>query len=249
MQESPIAQLIRYGYLPPGEYPSMDDARVVDAIERYRDFMQVCTRDLESLFSIPRCGCPDIAADDTGSGSWPVGCHAEYPKNHAFAVFFDLSGMPSHWKSAFEAAWDLVVKAYANIGIVFFRVADRKKANTIVTWQRGSGWIGLAIVPRGPKCGQTIWAKYDNRYGSSFSIDRLINQLAYLMAHEFGHNMGMSHTRGGIMNPSLINGTFHSDQWRKNDPAFATLKRYFGGEPVELESPTWSIPQPEQPRE
>ena len=249
MTIKPIVQLIRYGYLPPGRYPSMDDARVVDAISRYRDFMQVYTRDIESLFSIPRCGCPDVETDATGSGSWPVGCHSEWPRNHAFAVFFDMAGMPRHWTSAFDAAWELVMQAYANIGIAFFRTMERAKANTIVTWQRGNGWIGLAIVPRGPRCKDRIWAKYDNRYGSSFSLQRLINQLAFLMAHEFGHNMGMSHTRGGVMNPSLISGTFHADQWRKDDPAFSILKRYFGGEPVAVDAPIWTIPQPEQPRE
>lgn len=240
-----VAQLIQYGYLPPGSYDSLGDVRVVDAIERYRDFMQLQTLDVESLFSIERCGCPDVMPDSTGSGSWPVGCHPEWPENHAFAVFYASSNIPSHWRAAFDEAWALVIEAYADIGIAFFRTGDRRRANTIVTWQRGNGWIGLAIVPRGPRCGQTIWAKYDNRYGSSFSPERLVNQLSYLMAHEFGHNMGIGHTRGGVMNPSLINGTFHRDQWRRSDPAYPILRRYFGGDPI---APVYSIPQPEQPR-
>ncbi len=241
-----IKKLIQYGYLPNGAH-KLDDLRVVDAIEKYRDFNQLYTLSTESLFKIPRCGYPDIVPDSTGSGSWPKGCHPEYLNNHAFAVYFDLAGMPSHWKPAFDQAWSLVQQAYANIGMAFFRVFERSKANSIVTWQRGSGWIGLAIVPRGPKCGQTIWAKYDTRYGASFPLQRLIWQLAFLMAHEFGHNMGTSHTRGGIMNPSLINGTFYPDQWRRNDPLLPTLTRWFGGVPITPSPPEWSIyPLPQE---
>lgn len=245
-----VEQLFQYGYLIPGAYDTLNVWDVEEAIQRYRDFLQLPDATVGELFELERCGCPDIQLDQSGSGSWPSGCHREYPGNHAFAVYFDLAGFPPHWKNAFDEAWELVQQAYADVGMIFFETKDRRKANTIVTWQRGSGWIGLAIVPRGPRCGQTIWAKYDNRYGSSFSLERLINQLAFLMAHEFGHNMGMSHTRGGVMNPTLINGTFHPDQWRKNDPAYNQyLKRYFGGEPVTPTAPIWTIPSPEQPRE
>lgn len=237
-----ISQLIQYGWLNPTEVNN--DERVEDAISKYRDFMQVTTLDLDSLFSIERCGCPDISPL-TGSGSWPVGCHQEWPSNHSFAVYFTESTRPQHWNNTFQDAWDLVISAYSDIGIAFFETTNRSKANTIVTWQRGAGWIGLAIVPNSPRCGQQIWAKYDNSYGSSFSRERMVNQFAYLMAHEFGHNMGLGHTRGGIMNASLTNGTFSETQWR-NDPAYSTLRRWFGGEPI---APTWSIPQPEQPRD
>lgn len=242
-----IQSLIHYGYLPPGKYGSQYDEAVVKAIAKYREFNQLYTLDVESLFKIPRCGMADFGPDSTGSGSWPSGCHKEeWPNNHSFAVYFDMTSFPKHWEPAFDKSWSLVQQAYADIGMAFFRTMTRSKANTVVTWQRGSGWIGLAIVPRGPKCGQQIWAKYDNRYGSSFAIEKLIYQLAFLMAHEFGHNMGMSHTRGGVMNPSLINGIFYPDQWRRNDPAFPLLKRFFGGEPIVTAAPIWSIPiQPE----
>ncbi len=245
-----IEKLIKYGYLPAGEYESLDDSRVVAAIAQYRDFLQVKTLDIYSLFNLPRCGEPDIVADEPlGSGSWPKGCHPEWPNNHSFAIYFDMSNMPKHWQPAFERAFALVQAAYANIGIVFFRTMDRKKANTIVTWQRGSGWIGLAIVPRGPKCGQQIWAKFDTRYGITFPLEKLVFQLAFLLAHEWGHNMGLSHTRGGIMSPTLINGIFHEDQWRRNDPALNTLIRFFDGIPVVQDAPIWGIPPFEQPSE
>lgn len=247
---SVVEQLSKYGYLPPKGHGTLNTNDVEEAIQRYRDFLQLPDISIGELFSLERCGCSDIQADQSGSGSWPSGCHPEYPDNHSFAVYFDLAGFPSHWKAAFNQAWELVQQAYADIGMIFFETKDRRKADTIVTWEAGRNWIGLAIVPRGPKCGQKgVWTKYDIRYGSSFALERLINQLAFLLGHEKGHNMGLSHTSGGIMNPVLINGTFHSNQWRRNDPAFPTLKRWFGGEPIVPTAPIWTIPSPEQPRD
>lgn len=252
-RELVIRKLIRYGHLQDvtwGELStlSIHDDRVDGAIASYRWFMGLSESvPLGEAFSIERCGCPDIqpVTADAGSGSWPSGCHPEFPSNHSFAVYFTRSGMPRHWEKAFDEAWSKVQIAYADIGMAFFETQDRSKANTIVTWERGRGWIGLAIVPRGPKCGQRIWAKYDTRYGSSFSLGQLVNQLAHLMAHEFGHNMGLGHTRGGIMNPTLLNSPFTDTAWR-GTPSFATLKRFFTGEPLDI-APIWTIPQPEQP--
>jgi len=240
-----VEQLYQYGYLIPGAYETLNVYDVEDAIQRYRDFLGLPDISIGDLFSLERCGVEDISPDQTGSGSWPSGCHEEYPNNHSFAVHFDLAGMPSHWKPAFEQAWTLVKQAYADVGIVFFETKNKSKANTLVTFQKGAGWIGLAIVPRGPKCGQRIWAKFDNRYGSNFSLERLINQLAHLMAHEFGHNMGLGHTRGGIMNPTLLNTPFTPTAWR-GTPSFSTVARWFSGIPVTTD-PIWTIPQPEQP--
>jgi hypothetical protein len=186
------------------------------------------------LFEVERCGCPDYSiegavAEEAGRGSWPVGCHREFPNNHAFALFIDKSGMPGYLRPHFDVAWLLCRQAYADIGIVFFEVDSQSKANTVVTWQRGRGWIGLAIVPRSPQCRDRIWAKFDNRYQPR----DMVNQWARLLAHEFCHNMGLSHTRGGIMNPSIVSGPFTPTAWR-GDPSEPALTRFFGGQPVDL---------------
>lgn len=213
--------------------------------------MQLQTLDLESLFSIERCGCPDITPDATGSGSWRAGCPStpEWPNNHAVIYRVDKSRMPSYLRDSFEDAWALMVQAYADVGLAIIRRDAGSTYNSLVTFEPGRGWIGLAIVGRNHTCGTRMWAKFDTRYGSSFSRERLIWQWAFLLAHELGHNCGLGHTRGGIMNPSLINGTFHPDQWRRSDPAFPSHKRWYGGEPLTDSAPIWTIPQPEQPRE
>jgi len=182
------------------------------------------------LFEVERCGYPDYSIEAAnGSGSWPSGCHPAWKNNHAFSLQVNKSGMPSYLQPIFEQAFELVRQAYANIGMVFVREDNNDRANTLVTWQRGAGWIGLAIVPRSPRCGERIWAKFDNRYQPS----QLLHQWARLLAHEFGHNMGMSHSRGGIMNPSIASGPFTPTAWR-GDPSESILKRYFGGVPVNL---------------
>lgn len=237
---------------------SLDDESVKDATASFQEFMAdsfdkfssehhsrigVADGDIGpatlDLLEMPRCGFPDYTQEDlmlaNGSGSWPVGCHPDWPNNHAFSVQVNKSSMPSFLgsrtdeNSVFEKAWRLQRLAYADMGIVYVRDDNNSRANTLVTFQRGRGWIGLAIVPRNPKCGDRIWAKFDVRY----SPRDLLNQWARLLAHEFGHNMGMSHFRGGIMNPSIVSGVFTPTAWR-GDPAERTLARWFGGDPVDL---------------
>lgn len=182
------------------------------------------------LFAVERCGYPDYTIEAAnGAGSWPANCRADHPNTHTFSVQVNKSGMPSYLRETFEPAFELVRQAYANMGILFIREDDNDRANTLVTWQRGSGWIGLAIVPNSPRCGDRIWAKFDNRYQPS----QLLDQWARLLAHEFGHNMGMSHSRGGVMNPSITSGKFTPTAWR-GDPSESILRRYFGGVPVDI---------------
>lgn len=204
------------------------------------------------LLNIERCGHPDYEMSveaATGSGSWPAGCHPDWPGVHTFTVQVDKSGMPSFLgqkddpNSLFEQAFARMREAYANIGIVFIREDKNNKANTLVSWQRGSGWIGLAIVPNRFSCGLRIWAKFDNRYAPS----QMFDQWARLLAHEFGHNMGMSHSRGGIMNPSISSGPFTKTAWR-GDPSEAILRRNFGGEPIVINPPKPEPPKPDDPK-
>jgi hypothetical protein len=239
---------------------TLDDAAVRTAVASYQSFMGADFDRLSAryhgrpgvadglvgpatmdLLDLPRCGCPDFLAAAVGSGSWPAGCHPDWPNNHAFTVNVNKSGMPAYLADVVEDAWGLCRASYADIGIVFIREDGNTRANTTVTWTRGAGWIGLAIVPSGPRCGDTIWAKFDNQYRPS----ALLDQWARLLAHEFGHNMGMGHSRGGIMNPSIVTGPYTRTAWR-GDPSEALLTRYFGGVPVDV-SPDPPTPDPDDP--
>ena len=197
------------------------------------------------LLQIDRCGEADYhrvsaaTEEATGSNSWPAGCHPDWPDNHTILVAVDDRRIPSFWgrvgdsDSVFEQAFELVRQAYAQIGLVMIRVPNTGHYNTIISWETGRGWIGLAIVPGSPPSCQTkIWAKFDIRYRPSDSV--LISMLARLLAHELGHNVRLGHSRGGIMNSSIVGGPFTFDEWI-GDPSESILNRFFGGVAVDLD--------------
>lgn len=231
---------------------TLADTEVRVAFASYMDFMglplevsatgKLTPEALGAVF-MPRCGCadypvveyayPDVVGDSlTGRGSWPAGCHPQFPGRHTFTVQVDKRGMPSYLAGVgtdpgpFEQAWQLCAAAYADMGIAFIR-QDNEQANTLITFQVGLGWLGLAAVPSRFSCALRVWAKFDNRYRPS----ALIDQWARLLAHELGHNMGMSHFRGGIMNSTLTSGKFTERAWR-GDPAESRLRTYFGATPI-----------------
>lgn len=196
-----------------------------------------------ALFEVQRCGCPDYPIEGQaggGSGSWPEGCHPEYPDDHVMSIYLNKSNMPSFLgsrddpNSACERALDLCIRSYARVGLRIIRLQSASSASSVMSFTRGRGWIGLAIVPSSFSCrmGQ-IWAKFD----TSYSPSALIDQWARLFAHELGHNCGWGHWRGGIMNPSIIGGVYDVDEW-VNDPSWERVKRSFGGKPIDNGGPT-----------
>lgn len=242
-----------------GDLPLTSDA-VKTAIRSYQDFMR---EDFDRisieehgrpgiadgepgpatmrLFAVQRCGCPDFPSGTepaVGRGSWPAGCTKEYPENHTFAIYWDKRNMPGFLVGVIDRCIELCYAAYRDMGIVFITSPDRQRCNTVASWERGRGWIGLAIVGQNQTCSSRIWAKYDTRYQPR----ALTDQWARLLAHEFGHNMGLRHHRGGIMNPSITSGPFTETAWR-GDPAESILRRWFGGEPV----PPKDEPNPPEP--
>ena len=184
------------------------------------------------LFSVERCGCPDFAADvdaATGSGSWPSGCHERYPSNHAITVNVKPNRMPAFLQPVFETVWSNVESAYAEIGLKLIRTDGDTAANIQFSFEPLSGsTIGLAIVGRGQRCGTSIWAKFEPGYRPS----NVVREWTSLVKHELGHNMGLSHSQGGVMNPSIVPGLPVS--WI-GDPSAPILTRWFGGEPVPVD--------------
>jgi hypothetical protein len=231
--------LIRYGHLKLKESTvdrlSLDLPVVQDAIYSYRQYVGPTTLDINSLFAIPRCGQPDFGVQASRT-SWKKGCDARFPNNHSVVYRVDKTRMPLFLRDTFEAAWDLMRQAYAEIGLVIIRDDTTSNYNSLVTFEKGRGWIGLAIVGNNHTCRTKIWAKFDTVYKPS----DLLNQWARLLSHEVGHNCGLSHSRGGIMNASILPGVFTKDAW-KNDPLFNSLKIWFGGLPV-TQIPIWNIP-------
>lgn len=224
----------------------LTDPRFERALASYQDFMIECLDPLclqhhgrparangmrgpatDDLFKLPRCGCCDYGENvqaATGTGSWK-GCH-DVGDFHAATAYIDDQYMPSFLKPVWDKVWERSAAAYAEIGLRWTRVGDRGEANTIISFERGrKSWIGLAVVGQNESCTSTIWAQFL----ASYNPDDTVAMWTELVMHELGHNASLQHSRGGVMNPSIVRGLPAS--W-KDDPSEPILRRLYGGEPV-----------------
>lgn len=255
--EQIIAFLKQFGYLPE-EYAgdSIDDPVVQQALAEYQAFDAnvdlYCHREhgralipdggigpaTIAAMSAPRCGHPDTdaAVPAQGTGNW-AGCHG-IGDFHRAIVRVNESGMPSHLRGVF---WEQVIpnvrESYRELGMDFVISTGAGNRNIDFSFvPRSDGWIGLAIVGTNQSCGSTIWCRYLATYRPS----DVVNEWTTLIKHELGHNCGLRHSNGGVMNPSIVRGLPVS--WR-GDPSEPILRRWFGGEPVPPETP----PDPPEP--
>ena len=176
-----------------------------------------------------------------GQGNWK-GCH-EIGSYHCATVGVNTSGLPSFLKPLFLQVLKNVQAAYAGVGLLFRFIKDGAdmitgesfagNINTEMSFVGSSdGWIGLAIVGTGETCGGKIWCKFLNTYRGGSDDASILTQWTTLLKHELGHNCGRSHTNGGVMNPSIVNGL--PVEWGSNDPSTGWLKGQFGGVPVPI---------------
>ena len=199
------------------------------------------TRD---LFEVARCAVPDYSLDAepaVGTGNWSR-CHGvgNFHRSH---IYIDRSTMPAFLVPIWEQVWANVLRSSREIGCDLVLVDDPRNCNSKWSWTPLGGPIGLAIVGRNLKCDDSIWARYEPKYQGGSTTESRTNQQSSLCQHEDGHNKGLPHTRGGIMNPSIING-LPMGTW-KNDPSEPVLKRLYGGEPVPGGNPLPpDVPQP-----
>lgn len=265
--EHTVDFLKQYGYLPKSYKPTkagFEDVAITSAIAKFQRFDANVKRLKEETgeplledgvpggatllaMQLPRCACEDpIEEPAIGSGGWS---ECIEPDEHGAIVEVDQSNLPSFLKPVFQAVLSNVQKSYAEIGLLFvFRDKSTKedlivggpvdgRTQTDLTFTRGSGWIGLALV--GPfSCGRKAWLKL--HYG--YQPRNVAREWTTLIKHELGHNCGLRHSSGGVMNPSIVGGLPVS--WR-GDPSHSTLVRWFGGEPVDI--PGGDEPEPPSP--
>lgn len=250
-------------------YPtSLQDPLVVHAIQSYQSFLAPALEPLiakhyperascsvnvdgkvgpamEELFNAPRCEYPDHgivhASAAIGSGSWKS-CH-DIGNFHAASVRINRSNLPSFLAPLFDEVLRRVTAAYDEIGLRFW-FDGRSPVQTEMSFVTSSdGWIGLAIVPNTAlSCGSSpIWLRLLATYRGGSTDEAIITQWTSLIKHELGHNCGLSHSSGGVMNPSIINGLPVS--W-KGDPSEQLLRSRFGGVPIPADVPTPPLPPP-----
>ena len=185
-----------------------------------------------------RCGCADYPDPNeaTGSGGWPK-CDPERPDVHSIRINLNTSRMPSAVRGYIDQALAASVAAYAEIGLAvrYIMDGDPQAAEIEKEWQPLAGsTIGWNQFPQANTCNQTITGKLDTAWTPSDW-----RYFASLEIHETGHGVGLQHTRGGVMNPSITGNISYI-----NDPSYGTLKRYYGGEPIETKP---SEPKPDKP--
>lgn len=239
---------------------TVDDAAVKEAVQSYQRFQRPVLDGLSAmhhgrrsiadgsvgpatrdLLELPRCDVPDFVLSDEaiGSGRWGQCALDQFPSNNAVRVHWDTSRIPAFLSPVFDnEVWPNVVAHYGEIGMGLVRVENKPDANIACRFtvpQQESGnlrgnWIGLAIVGwSGIKCSEQIWALFDLNYRPA----NVVREWTTLVDHEIGHNMGLNHSSGGIMNPSIIRGL---NGW-VGDPSESILNQWFGGNPVEKPTP------------
>jgi len=262
--EGQVRFLEDYGYLSSEDAVNVkdfDDIQLRSAIEKFKRIDMNVER-IQSVvgdeqvavgmaMDMPRCQVKDIdigAEAAIGSGGWS-GCLKS--GQHAAIVEVDQTFLPDFLEGSFRQVLINTQLAYAEIGLLFiFRDKLTKddlitgsyvegQPQTVLTFVRGKGWIGLALV--GPfSCGQKAWLKLDPQYRPS----AVVTEWTTLLKHELGHNCGLRHSSGGVMNPSIVRGLPVS--WR-GDPHESTLSRLYGGDPVEI--PGGTPEPPDKPPE
>lgn len=233
-------------------YKSMESTRSAEAwslsTPRFDGELDAATK---KLFNVRRCPIPDHAPPDgvrfgyddpdiqravetmqrlnniEGSGSWPAaGCDPKRSGVHSIVVRIDPANMPATIRAYHIQALAEVTKAYAEIGLAVRYVLDSSTPCHIAKrFQNLAGsTIGWNEFPSANTCNQTIDGRLDTGYAPS-------NWLlwANLECHETGHGVGLQHTRGSIMNPSIL--LINPLSW-VGTPSFSTLERYFGGKPL-----------------
>jgi hypothetical protein len=208
------------------------------------------------LFDLDRCWVPDygpgvaaaVASEAVGAGPWKS-CHGigDY---HCAIVIVDERNMPAHLKQSYGSgtAWKEVLRraqlAYVERGLLFIFVNEQRvdyltgqkvegPVQTHLSFVTSSnGWIGLAIVgPASMTCSSSpIWLRLLATFTGGTSIEAVITQWTSLVKHELGHNCGLGHSRGGVMNASIVSNLPTS--W-SGDPSQSILDRLFGGKAVQ----------------
>ena len=171
----------------------------------------------------------------TGSGSWPAGCHGAQDV-HEVKISYDLSKLTAKHREWWPDIKARSHAAVADVGIRLVEVPVGQTANiTVYGRVLGGSVIGMAEFNSGT-CGDVVFCQLNPNYAPD--ADMVLN----LLLHENGHNWNLEHKAGNIMNPSILRTPTY---WVKReggaityqDNSYPTLKRFFGGEPIDQPTP------------
>ena len=210
-----------------------------------------------ALAGVPRCPLPDrppppnatfhYADPDvqravesmqqraTGSGSFPAGCYGTQGV-HEVKISYDDSRANSKQR---EWLPEIKTRSHAAVAAVGVRLIEVPvgQANIAVSFRPlGGSTIGLAEFNSG-QCGSRVFCYLNPNYSPN------IDQVLVLLLHENGHNWNLDHRSGNIMNPSILSvkpawiERDASGRVTYQDNSYPTLKKYFGGDPLDPPAP------------
>lgn len=215
------------------------------------------------LAEIKRCPLPDIpppegASFDYGNdelnavvrsqqeaaasgfvGSYWRGCDPANPTIHSLVIGIDDRSAGSNYKANRDKILEARRACAAEIGVAVKFVLNPESTSGLQQYQVyrniPGGVIGMNYFPSSNSCGKIPNGSMDSSYDpSNWQLH------ANLGTHEAeGHGFGFNHTRGGIMNPSIV--LVWPLSW-KNGPSWSVAKRYYGGEPLDPPTPPTDPP-------
>lgn len=183
----------------------------------------------EESFTVERCDVPDYAMA-AGGRTFNQPCRSE-----GIRFSFNSAKRPSNFSEAQESRMiDNVVSAYRFIGCPMVRVDVNDNEMIRAYWHKipRRGVIGLAQLTNGP-CNDELFCQIHPNYASAGLV-----QMSALFCHEVGHNVGLGHSNGGIMSPSIVQlRTWRG--WVESDPSYRILtqRSWYGGDPLDTPTP------------
>jgi hypothetical protein len=216
-----------------------------------------------ALVDIPRCPLPDATPPPNATfhyedrdlqkavesmqaaaafvGSYWKGCDAQRPDIHSLVIGIDAKNAPPNWLANKDKILEARRACAAEIGVSVRFVINPKAMEGLQQLQVfkyiAGGVIGYNYFPQSNSCGRISSGSLDTSYDPS---DYRLH--ANLGTHESeGHGFGFNHTRGGVMNPSIL--LVWPLSW-KNDPSWNTAKSYYGGVPITGGEPPPPPPPP-----
>lgn len=177
-------------------------------------------------------------------GPYWRGCDAQMPSVHSLVIGIDAKNAPPNWLANKDKILEARRACAAEIGVAVRFVLNPQSLEGLNQYQVfkyiAGGVIGYNYFPQSNSCGRIPNGSLDTSYDPS---DWRMH--ANLGTHESeGHGFGFNHTRGGIMNPSII--LVWPLSW-KNDPSWRVAEQYYGGKPLDTPTPPVPVPPPHGP--
>ncbi len=183
------------------------------------------------LINLRRCKIPDFirlnSRKDTfgllnaGSGGWND-CDPKSSAEHSVRVKLDERNASTTWKGYLNEVKRYAIAISADMGLdarfLSWDTDEDWESSCIFKFIRG-GVIGFYYLP-GSGCRRIPQGALDTSYNPD------VIMAAILLIHEiFGHGVGLQHTNGGIMNPSIRRVKI---SWR-GDPSERAMRNKYGG--------------------